>query len=238
MLVLANPDIYKEKEALYYKVRDKEGRIITDELLLQLPFIPADNPYKKEWDLRDANFERLAKYLQKKADTKQLNILDVGCGNGWMSNQLYKLGYNVTGIDLNMEELQQAERTFGTNPKLQWAYADVLTDTLPFPTYDIIIFGASCQYFDDIAKLTRHLNKMLSANGEIHLVDSVFYKQADAALASERSHTYYSNLGFPLMAQYYHHHTIEALKKTGYNKVYPTLFSKSTPLQWWKYVKQ
>ncbi|MBN9483278.1 MAG: class I SAM-dependent methyltransferase [Bacteroidetes bacterium] len=237
MQIIADPKLYEEKERLYYDVRNKEGRIISDETLKQLPYADSSNPYYSEWNLRAKNMERFLAYLKKRKQPS-IKILDVGCGNGWMTHLLSEAGCDVTGADLNMEELQQAERVFGTDEKLKWLYANVLTDNIPGAPFDLIIFGASCQYFPNINELTKKLLPLLSPGGEIHLLDSIFYKDAQIGDAASRSKEYYSSLGFPEMAGYYHHHSIPSLKKAGYTKVHPGLFSKATPLQWWKTIKQ
>ena len=234
MQLIADPKQYEEKEKLYYEVRHKEGRIITDEVLKKLPYVDDSNPYYHEWKLRAQNLQRFLKYLEK-FPAPRTKILDVGCGNGWMTHQLYDAGYDVTGADLNLEELQQAERAFGNNEKLQWLYADVLSNDIPDAPFDLVLFGASCQYFPDIDLLTKRLLPLLSTGGEIHFLDSVFYQKGEDVRAANRSNEYYASLGFPGMAAYYHHHTTDALKKAGYTKVHPGLFSKATPLQWWKY---
>ncbi|MBS1777798.1 MAG: class I SAM-dependent methyltransferase [Bacteroidetes bacterium] len=237
MQIIADPKLYEEKERLYYNVRNKEGRIISDETLKQLPYADSSNPYYNEWQLRAKNMERFLAYLKKRKQSS-IKILDVGCGNGWMTHLLYEAGFDVTGTDLNMEELQQAEHVFGTDEKLKWLYANVLTDSIPGAPFDLIIFGASCQYFPDIASLTEKLLPLLSPGGEIHLLDSIFYSDGEVTEAALRSKEYYTSLGFPEMAGYYHHHSLHSLKKAGYTKVHPGLFSKATPLQWWKTIKQ
>lgn len=232
MQILTDPKKYIEKEQLYYDVRNKEGRIISDDELKQLPFTTADNPYKKEWDIRAENFERFKKFISRKYNDKQLEILDVGCGNGWMSHCLNALGHRVAAVDLNMSELLQAEKVFGGSDTLQWLYADVLNDGFPAGKYDIIVLAASCQYFDDITFLTNKLKLLLSPGGCIHLLDSVFYKNNRQNEARQRSIQYYTSLGYASMSEYYFHHSIESLIKNGYKKIYPGFFSRS-PVQWW-----
>lgn len=232
MQIIADPKKYTEKEQLYFEVRNKEGRIITDDVLCQLPYVSKDNPYNAEWDLRTKNFEKFIAYLKSK--DKSLNILDIGCGNGWMTNRLNKEGYKLTGLDLNMAELLQAEKVFGESDTLQWVYADVMTDALPSDKFDIILFSASCQYFEDVQLLTDRVSIYLQIGGEIHFTDSIFYK--NPAEAKARSLAYYTKLGYPDMAAYYHHHSIPAIKAAGYKKVAPGFFDRSV-LQWWVYAK-
>ena len=39
-----------------------------------------------------------------------LSILDIGCGNGSISSYLGALGYNVTGIDLDVNTVLECDR--------------------------------------------------------------------------------------------------------------------------------
>lgn len=227
--------MYKEKEELYIKVRSSEGRIVNDEVLHTLPQMPESDRYASEWELRSNSLERFIRYLKKKYGNSSLNILDVGCGNGWMTRCLSEAGHTVTGVDLNIDELEQAESVFHSNNHLVWVYADVMKDEIPGTPFDIILLSASCQYFSSIGGLTARLKRMLSSKGEIHLLDSIFYKNAQVYDAKARSVDYYSRLGFPDMARYYFHHTIEELKSYGYKKLYPRPFMVKQPLQWWVY---
>jgi SAM-dependent methyltransferase len=237
MLILADPKKYTEKEQLYYEVRNKEGRIISDDELKKLPLAFDTNPHKKEWDIRASNFERFKQYLSKQYSGKQLKILDIGCGNGWMAHQLNKLGHNVTAVDLNMSELAQAEKVFGNSDTLQWVYVDVLNDNSPIDKYDLIVLAASCQYFEDMTQLTGKLKSLLSPGGTIHLLDSVFYKNNQQEAARARSIQYYTSMGYAAMSEYYFHHATESLIKNGYKKLYPGFFS-SSPVQWWALINK
>ncbi len=233
MRIIAIPQQYIEKEQLYFDVRNKEKRIITDEALRKLPDTDNANPHKKEWDIRAGNFKKFLKYISGKK--RQLTILDIGCGNGWMTHKLNQQGHHTIGIDLNMTELLQAEKVFGTSDTLQWIYADIMTDAIPVNNNDVILFGASCQYFSDIEQLIIKASEYLKPSGEIHFIDSIFY--TDTHQAKVRSDAYYLQLGFPEMSKYYHHHTIAKLKNVGFRKKAPGFFDKSV-LQWWYYTKK
>jgi 2-polyprenyl-3-methyl-5-hydroxy-6-metoxy-1,4-benzoquinol methylase len=75
-------------ENTYLKVRDKENRIYSDAELILLPFASSSNPHRIEWDLRAKSFTRFKEYLKTKK--QNLNLLDLGCGNGWFCGQLSK----------------------------------------------------------------------------------------------------------------------------------------------------
>ena len=93
-------EINNEFENIYLKVREKENRTYSSTELKKLPFASKTNPHKKEWDLRAKSFLRLKKYLNnKKANS---NILDLGCGNCWLTGQLSNtFNFNFYCVDVN-----------------------------------------------------------------------------------------------------------------------------------------
>lgn len=233
MILISDSKLYAEKEQLYIAVRSAEHRVIGDEILKVLPYPPQYYVHYGEWHIRARSFERFSRSLKK----KHLNILDLGCGNGWMANKLYQSGHRVTGVDINLVELEQAEKVFGSNDRLQWVYTDILKDGVTNHPFDLIVLGASCQYFHDITMLTDALRNLLAAGGEIHLLDSFFYTNGNIEAARQRTKEYYLNMGYPQMAEYYHHHLAEDLKAAGYRKHYPGIFTLGKYPEWWIYKK-
>ena len=229
MIILSSQEAYRTKEELYISVRNAEHRVISDEILKVLPYPPQYYVHYDEWHIRARSFERFSHSLKKKS----LNILDLGCGNGWMANKLYQSGHRVTGVDINLVELEQAVKVFGSNERLQWVYTDILKDGVTNYPFDLIVLGASCQYFHDITALTNTLRNLLVPDGTIHLLDSFFYTKSDVGAAVQRTKDYYLNIGYPQMAEYYHHHLSEDLKAAGYRKHYPGIFSLSKKPEWW-----
>src|SRR5262249_43143357 len=113
----------------------------------------------------------------------------------------------VTGVDVNEYELRQAADVFSSNEKLHWVYADVFASNLPLHHYDRIMLNGCVQYFPDIAKLITRLKALLAPGGEIHILDSPFYKTEKAGnSARKRSEAYYTALGYPEMAKGFRHH--------------------------------
>ena len=68
---------------MYLASRKKENRIYSDEQVVQLPFIEPTHIHYHEWQVRKRSALRLIHYLEKK--NKPLSILEIGCGNGWLS---------------------------------------------------------------------------------------------------------------------------------------------------------
>ncbi len=207
---LSDPGPFEEKEERYWNVRVKEGRAYSDDVVRRLPRVPPDHPRAAEWAARGDSLARLMRPVTRRQ--RPLEILDLGCGNGWLANHLASsLTIHVVGMDLNRRELTQAARVFADNPRLKFLYADVFGADLPEGSFDLILLANVIQYFPDLPALLRRLAALLVPGGGIHILDSPLYTPAEVAAARERTHAYYAGLGFPVMAPEYHHHPTTAL---------------------------
>src|SRR5262245_7655081 len=110
---------------LSLRVRETQGRLDSHDIVKCLPSIPNAHPFASEWRLRSASASRLIQYLSRQS--KPVRMLDLGCGNGWLSNQLHKSGHDVTGVDQNHYELKQAARLFSTDSSLLFLEADIFS---------------------------------------------------------------------------------------------------------------
>jgi ubiquinone/menaquinone biosynthesis C-methylase UbiE len=206
-----NPD-------LYLRLRKKEGRLYSDEVVARLPDFPRGHPLTDEWHARSASASRLTRSLTRQP--KHLHILDLGCGNGWLSSLISKSGHFVTGTDVNRLELRQASRVFSSNPRLSFVEAEA--DFLPFKakTFDLILLASVIQYFSDLPALLRLLSGHLEPRGEIHILDSSLYADEELSDAAQRSRDYFSSLGFPEMAEHYFHHRFSSFGEFDYKFLY------------------
>lgn len=193
--------------SLYLDTRKKEGRLYSDEQTAQLPATKSSDLHHSEWKVRARSAARLFRYLSGK--NRPLSLLEVGCGNGWLSARLSALEHSrVTGIDINALELDQAARVFRNRHNLHF-YKRSLYETAPH--YDVIVFAASIQYFPSFAEVMRRALSLLNGGGEIHILDSLFYKPQQLAGAIERSREYYRGMGQEALAAFYFHHEAAAL---------------------------
>ena len=221
----------------YQLLRQKEGRIYSDNEVAALPGISATHKYYKEWQMRKFSCSKLVKHLSNY--TRPLNILEVGCGNGWLSSKLAAIpNSHITGIDVNTEELLQAQRVFPNNTNLNFYKRSLQDGLIPGKRFDIIVFAASIQYFSSLDDALQTASGFLKPAGEIHILDSHFYKQGELASAKKRSDAYYDSIGFPEMSDYYFHHSLDELSWFDYTILYTpvsfTLFLSKTknPFPW------
>jgi hypothetical protein len=70
----------------------------------------------------------------------------------------------------------------------------------------------SIQHFRDLHEVVGLSLKLLHQNGEIHILNSPFYKPEEIEAAKKRTISYYTQLGLPEMAGRYHHHSITEIK--------------------------
>jgi 2-polyprenyl-3-methyl-5-hydroxy-6-metoxy-1,4-benzoquinol methylase len=227
---LAN-EKYRMFEQEYLAIRSKEHRVMSDDLVRSLPRLPASHPDYDHWKTRRFNIDRFVRYLTPK---KQLNILEVGTGNGFLSNLMAQKGHTVTGLDVNLHELKQAARIF-SDQNIRWYCADVFEDVLPGP-FDLIVFCCSIQYFKDVSALIRRCKSLLAANGEIHIIDTPFYDERSVVDAKNRSKEYFEKHETAGMASHYFHHTWSDLNKFApeilYRPTWINRFKKDSPFCW------
>ncbi|MFD2873035.1 class I SAM-dependent methyltransferase [Mucilaginibacter ximonensis] len=190
-------------EELYSAVRTYEQKMYTD---AQLAALPDFSIHSKEWEIRRRSSNRLLTYLARKR--RFLKILEVGCGNGWLSAKMAGLPKTyVTGLDVNMAEINQASRVFKI-PNLDFTYDTFNENTFDKERFDVIVFAASLQYFSSVVSVLRQAERLLNRGGEIHIIDTPFYDADAAASAAERCRNYYKDMGIPEMADHYFHHSI------------------------------
>ncbi|PKV13675.1 class I SAM-dependent methyltransferase [Xanthomonas prunicola] len=194
-------------EQQYLEIRRKEGRLYTDAQVRSLPRPSGKLGASLEWQVRALSSRLLMQHLQARGSVGA--ILELGCGNGWLSRLLAQsLQRDVCGIDVNRTELTQAARVFGHEERLSFVAADIQTVALPHDVFDVIVVPACIQYFPHPAALVRHLLAQLRDGGELHILDSPLYpdrQRADQSAA--RSLRYFTGLGVPALAEQYHQHT-------------------------------
>lgn len=211
---LSLPEHQKSDEKNYIEVRKKEGRIYSDDELRSLPEIDLVHKLKYEWDVRKKTMDRLIKYFSKK---EKQTILEIGCGNGWLSNAIAsKTNNSIIALDINQYELKQGAGVFKDNIKLRFVYGNIFEDIFSPEIFESVILSSAIQYFKNLDWLIERVFYFLKPEGKIYIVDSNFYPENELRAARIRSQNYYQSIGFPEMSEYYYHHSWKELAKFDY----------------------
>jgi len=110
-----------------------------------------------------------------KTNLENLNILDVGCGGGILSESLAKLGANVTGIDLSPDAIETAKNHAQTaNPKLNINYDLISIENFAnnknnLNKFDVITCMELLEHVPDPAAILFNIKKLLTPNGIVFL---------------------------------------------------------------------
>ena len=92
------------------------------------------------------------------------NILVLGCGPGFLSNELIKAGHNVTAVDFSLDELRVAERRDETR-RVKYMQADPYQ--LPFETssFDVVAGLDLFEHMSNPQKMLKEASRVLHPGG-------------------------------------------------------------------------
>ncbi len=116
----------------------------------------AESKTKTPWIL-----EKLKKHELLNSTTK---VLDVGCGAGFLSNDLARNGLKVTGIDQSVESLAVAKKYDETN-SVEYIISDAYH--LPFAdhTFDVLTAMDFLEHVEDPELVIKEFSRVLKPNG-------------------------------------------------------------------------
>lgn len=95
---------------------------------------------------------------------ERIEVLDIGCGGGLLTNELSKMNYNVTGLDIH-EEVLQVARNYDPYKKVKYIRANALD--LPFEngSFDVVCEMDFLEHVDDYQQALREGVRVLKKNG-------------------------------------------------------------------------
>ena len=111
------------------------------------------------------NIEKYLKIKSKDRPLKDINLLDIGCGGGLLSEPMCRLGANVVGIDASKKNIEVANFHAKKN-KLKIDYKVASPETLKIKTkFDIILNMEIVEHVEDINFFINESSKLLKKNG-------------------------------------------------------------------------
>ena len=117
-------------------------------------------------------------------------VLEIGCGPGYISLELARNGYNVTGLDVSEYSIQIAKQMAQENTylegfgQLEYLKNDFLLSDFPEDSFDAICFFQTLHHFDSPELVIKKAKKILKSDGVIIVNEPSrdLITQKDAAL--------------------------------------------------------
>jgi len=140
-----NNDIYNLYGDRWYTAFDDPVALLRAESKTKLPWI----------------INKLRSHDLLKPTTK---ILDVGCGAGFLSNELAKLNLDITGVDLSEDSLRVAMK-FDQTKTVKYKTADAYH--LPFPenTFDVLTAMDFLEHVENPGDIIKEFSRVLKTGG-------------------------------------------------------------------------
>lgn len=204
----------------YTTVRRAEGWGSTDRAYYQaLPFTDLTGRFERIWRIRARSYVTFVTHVLEPLEAKcadyrslsatlakeprsggrqELRILDLGAGNGWLSNRLAERGHSVTAIDLSEDPFDGLGAARHYSAPFTTLLAEF--DQLPLPDnhVDLAIFNASIHYSTNYAATLQEALRVLQPHGTLVILDSPMYTDpsSGARMVQERQNRFMATYGF------------------------------------------
>jgi SAM-dependent methyltransferase len=186
----------------YESVRRSEGRGSTSANYYRaLPFRDLSGHHSTDWAIRARSFNVLVKNVLTRLQDpleRSLKILDLGAGNGWLSNRLAAQGDRVLAVDLLINE----QDGLGAWKYYEHSFTPIQAEFNHLPVMDrfadAVIFNASFHYSENYSETLKEALRVISAKGLVVILDSPVYRRGDSGekMVAEREAQFREKYGF------------------------------------------
>ena len=186
----------------YEAIRRSEGRGSNSaNYYRSLPFKDLSGHHSADWDIRSRSFNVLVKNVLTRLQDpleRSLKILDLGAGNGWLSNRLSAQGDRVLAVDLSVNE----QDGLGAWKHYEHSFTPIQAEFNHLPVMDrfadAVIFNASFHYSENYLETLKEALRVTSAKGLIMIMDSPVYQRGDSGekMVAEREAHFREKYGF------------------------------------------
>ena len=202
MLLPERAGLFQQFIQEYETVRRAEGRgSSASDFYRCLPYRDLTGNWSPDWRIRAGSFDAFLKQILLPFEQKlgrSLAVLDLGSGNGWLSNQIALRGHRAAAVDLLVNDLDGlgCHRYYTT----QYMPVQAEFDHLPFAnrSASLILYNASFHYSLGYETSLREALRVLEPHGSIILLDSPFYHDAHSGerMVRERESQFVKKYGF------------------------------------------
>jgi ubiquinone/menaquinone biosynthesis C-methylase UbiE len=186
----------------YEAIRSSEGRGSTSaNYYRSLPFKDLSGHHSTDWAIRARSFNVLVKNVLTRLQDpleRSLKILDLGAGNGWLSNRLAAQGDRVFAVDLLVNE----QDGLGAWKYYEHSFTPIQAEFNHLPVMDrfadVVIFNASFHYSENYSETLKEALRVTSLGGLVVIMDSPVYRRGDSGekMVAEREAQFREKYGF------------------------------------------
>jgi ubiquinone/menaquinone biosynthesis C-methylase UbiE len=186
----------------YESIRHAEGRgSASENYYRSLPFKDLSGQFASDWRVRARSFKVLVNNVLTRLQgplERGLKILDLGAGNGWLSNRLSAQGDRVVAVDLLVNE----QDGLGAWKHYEHPFTPVQAEFNHLPVMDrfadALIFNASFHYSENYVETLKEALRVLSPKGLIVIMDTPVYRRGEAGekMVAEREEQFKAKYGF------------------------------------------
>lgn len=193
---------YKRFMKDYETIRRLEGRGSPNvDYYHALPFKDLSGKFSGDWAIRARSFNALVKKLLTPVQAllqRPLKVLDLGAGNGWLSNRLAAQGDRVFAVDLLVNDLDG----LGTWKYYQHSFTPIQAEFNHLPIMDsfadVAIFNASFHYSENYEETLKEALRVVGDEGAIAIMDTPIYRRQASGekMVAEREAAFLAHYGF------------------------------------------
>jgi ubiquinone/menaquinone biosynthesis C-methylase UbiE len=186
----------------YESIRRSEGRGSNSANYYRaLPFKDLNGQHKADWRIRARSFKVLVNKVLTQIQNpleRSLKVLDLGAGNGWLSNRLAAQGDRVIAIDVLVND----QDGLGAWKHYEHSFTPVQAEFNHLPIMDrfadAVIFNASFHYSENYVNTLKEALRVLSRDGRVVILDSPVYRKhvSGEKMVAEREEQFKQKYGF------------------------------------------
>ena len=128
-----------------------------------------DSMYDSGRDYRFIKNQTLQQII-KTADIDGNNVLDIGCGTGQLSRELYHLGFSVTGIDISPEAIKAAKSASKYIDYIEMDFESDRGENLAGEEFDLITCKLVFAFVKNPEEFIEQVKKLLRNNGAFVII--------------------------------------------------------------------
>ncbi len=173
----------------------------TSDYYRALPSCDRSDPNAAMWAIRSRTYFHFVKNVlepQESYANGPLDVLDLGAGNGWLSNQLSLRGHRPVAVDIFTDErdgLRAARHYEKAFPVIE---ADFDRIPLFSKSFDLAIFNASFHYSVDYVQTLSEVRRCLRPSGLFVILDTPIYRLREHGerMVEEKHAAFLKSYGF------------------------------------------